>query len=455
VDTPEVRYAWSGDVALAYQVFGDGPVDLLYLQGYCSHLDLNWESPYMARFLRGLASRARVIATDRRGWGLSDRFSPDAVPAFETLTDDMLLVMDAARSSRAVVFGSWDCGMLAMLLAASHPDRVAGLILCDTFPTFIATDDTPTLPSVERWRQIDDALREGWGRGFDDEAWGGPPDQRDPREKEWFDRYGRASVAPGGLIAEGRRLMELDTRPVLPSIHAPTLVVGFEQGHEMLDPAVSRLLAERIPRARLALIGNEDDPADTGWWHWYGRGDAILREIGALLDDTRRHDHVLDRVLATVLFTDIVGSSEHAASIGDSAWKDLVERHHRIVREHLATFRGIEIDTAGDGFYATFDGPARAAACATAVVAAVRPLGIEVRAGLHTGEVETIAGKAGGLAVVIGSRVGAAAAPSEVLATQTVRDLTAGSGLVFEDAGEQELKGVPERWRLFRVRGPG
>ncbi len=219
----------------------------------------------------------------------------------------------------------------------------------------------------------------------------------------------------------------------------------------MLDPSVSRLLADRIPRARLAQIGDEDDPADTGWWHWYGRGDAILREIGTLLDDVRRHDRVFDRVLATVLFTDIANSTDHAASLGDAAWKDLIERHHAVVREHLAAFRGVEVDTAGDGFYATFDGPARAAMCATAIVEAVRPLGIEVRAGLHTGEVETIAGKAGGLAVVIGSRVGAAAAPSEVLASQTVRDLTAGSGLVFEDAGEHELKGVPDRWRLYRV----
>jgi class 3 adenylate cyclase len=453
VERPETTYAWSGNVALAYQVFGDGPVDLVYLQGYCSHLDLNWESPYLARFLRGLGSRSRVIAIDRRGWGLSDRFAPDAVPPMEMLTDDVLTVMDAAMCSRAVVFGSWDCGILAMLLAATRPDRVAGLVLCDTFPTFALTDDTPTMPRPGDWQAIDEALREHWGRDFTDDVWGGPPSPRDPRERDWFNRYCRASVAPGGLIQEGRRLVELDARPVLPSIHAPTLIVGFERGRGVLDPSIGRLLAERTPRARLVQIGDEDDPADTGWWHWYGRGDAILREIGELLEDVRRQDAVFDRKLATVLFTDIVASTEHVATLGDRAWKDLVERHHQIVREHLAAFRGTEIDVAGDGFYATFDGPARAVTCAVAIVNAVSPLGIEVRAGVHTGEVETIAGKPGGLPVVIGSRVMAVAGPSEVLASQTVKDLVAGSSLVFEDAGEHELKGVPHRWHLYRVVG--
>lgn len=451
MDAGDVQYAWSGDAAIAYQVFGDGPVDLLYLQGYCSHLDLNWESPYLERFLRGLGSRARVIALDRRGWGLSDRFSPDAVPPLETLTDDLLMVMDAAESDRPIVFGSWDCGLLAMLLAATHPDRVSGLVLVDTFPTFANTDDTPTMPTSRTWEEIELELREHWGRDFGDEAWGGPPGPRDPRECEWFNRYCRASVPPGGLIAESRRLAQLDARSALPSIHAPTLVVGFEKGRGVVDPSIGALLTDRIPKARLAMIGEEDDPADVGWWHWYGRGDAILKEIGVLIDTVREHDIVFDRVLATVLFTDIVGSTERAAALGDRAWKDLVEQHHRIVREHLKAFRGTEVDTAGDGFYATFDGPARAVMCATSIVDSVRSLGVEVRAGLHTGEVETIADKTGGLAVVVGSRVCALAGPSEVMTSQTVKDLTAGSGLAFEDAGEHEMKGVPDRWHLWRV----
>jgi class 3 adenylate cyclase/pimeloyl-ACP methyl ester carboxylesterase len=453
VDLPETSYAWNGPVSLAYQVFGDGPVDLLYLQGYCSHLDLAWESPYLARFLRGLAAHTRVIATDRRGWGLSDRFAPDSVPPMEALTDDLLSVMDAAGSSRAIVFASWDCGALAMLFAAIHPSRAAGLILCDTFPTFAVTEDTPTMPTPQGWQEIEAELHEHWGRDFGDEAWGGPPRPRDPREQEWFSRYARASVAPGALIAEGRRLIELDARSVLPSIQAPTLVVGFRRGEGVVDPLISRVLADRIPNARLVQIGEEGDPADIGWWHWYGRGDAILREVGVLIEAVRRHDVVFDRVLATVLFTDIVDSTQRAAELGDEAWKDVVEQHHELVRRHLVAYGGSEIDTAGDGFYATFDGPARAATCAISIVAAVRALGIEVRAGLHTGEVANVAGKYGGIAVVIGSRVAATAGRSEVLATQTVRDLTAGSSLRFEDAGEHELKGVPDRWRLYRVMG--
>jgi len=451
VEIPEVRYAWNGDISLAYEVFGEGPADLLYLQGYCSHLDLAWESPYLARFLRGLGARARVISTDRRGWGLSERFSPDAVPPLEILVDDLLVVLEAAGSSRAVVFGSWECGIPAMLLAATHPDRVAGLVLCDTFPTFVATEDTPTMPTLERWAEIDVAVHDRWGRHFEDEVWGGPPSLRDPREEEWFNRYERASVAPGGLIAEGRRLIELDARAVLPSIHAPTLVVGFERGQGMVDPSISRLLADRIPGARLALVGGEVDPAEKGWWHWYDRGDAILREIGTLLEDVQREAVVFDRILATVLFTDIVGATSKAAEVGDREWKDLLSHHHTTMRGLLGKYRGIEVDTAGDGFFATFDGPARAVRCAQELAEAVRPLGLDIRAGLHTGEVETMGTKIGGIAVHIGARIGALAGPSEILVSRTVKDLVSGAGLAFVDAGEHELRGVPDRWHLYRV----
>ncbi len=455
MDTPEIRYAWTGDAALAYQVFGRGPVDLVYLQGYCSHLDLSWESPYLTRFLRSLGARARVIALDRRGWGLSDRFSPEAVPPLETLTEDVVTVIDAAGLDRPIVFASWDCGPIAMLLAATHPDRVAGLVLVDTFPTMAVTEDTPTMPTADAWDRIDQSLREHWGRDFDDDAWGGPPAPRDARERAWFDRYCRSSVAPGALIAEGRRLTQMDARPALGSIQARTLVVGFESGEGVVDPVIARVLADGIPNARVALIGHEHDRDEVGWWHWYGRGDAILKEIDKLIGIVPAHDIVDDRALATVLFTDIVGSTERAAALGDRAWKDLLEAHHRIVRHHLEAFRGTEVDTAGDGFYATFDGPARAVMCAVAIADAVRSLGVEVRAGVHTGEVETIAGKAGGMAVVIGARVSAKAGASEVLVSQTVKDLTAGSGLVFEDVDLHELKGVPEPVHLWRALGGG
>ena len=369
---PTVRYAWVDDNSLAYQVVGDGPPDLVYLQGYCSHLDLAWESPHLSRFLRHLSERCRLIAMDRRGWGLSDRFSPGAVPPLETLAADALAVMDDAGSDRAVVFASWDCGPIAMLLAAAHPDRVAGLVLCDTFPTFAITDDTPTMPSTQDWRRIDETLHERWGRDFGDEAWGGPNKPRDLRERAWFNRYCRGSVPPGGLIAEGRRLVELDAGPVLPSIQAPTLVVGFERGRGVIDPAIPTALAARIPGARLLQVGDEDDSTDIGWWHWYGRSGAILRAMDELLEDVRRQQVVHDRVLATVMFTDIAGSTEHATTLGDRAWKAVVERHHEIVRQLLLKFRGKEIDTAGDGFFATFDGPGRAVTCAAAIVQATR-----------------------------------------------------------------------------------
>jgi len=443
---PEVRYAWNGDISLAYEVFGEGPVDLLYLQGYCSHLDLSWESPYLARFLSGLGARARVIATDRRGWGLSERFSPDAVPPLEILVDDLLVVMDAAESSRAVVFASWECGILAMLFAAAHPARVAGLVLCDTFPTFVATDDTPSMPTRDRLRRIDDEIRTSWGttRWFEVEL-------RDEREREWMARYERASVTPGALSAETWRAIELDARPVLPTIQAQTLVVGFEENEGMTDPAIARLLGERIPGARVVLVGRGSDEHDVGWHHWYGRGDAILREVSSLLIEVQGREVAYDRVLATVLFTDIVGATSKVAELGDRGWKELLARHHQAVRLILGRYRGQEIDTAGDGFFATFDGPARAVHCAQAIAEAVRTLGLEIRAGVHTGEVELAGDGVRGIAVHIGARVGALAGPSEVFVSQTVKDLVAGSGLAFEDAGEHELKGVPDRWHLYRV----
>jgi class 3 adenylate cyclase len=249
-----------------------------------------------------------------------------------------------------------------------------------------------------------------------------------------------------------RRFMRTDVRSILPSIRVPTLVLSSNSGEDFTSPENGRYLASRIPGARLVEI--EAPPDQFSWLHWYGRAEPILREVGRFLAELRDEEASLDRVLATVLFTDIVNSTSVAARLGDRGWRELVERHHATVRSLLARYRGVEVDTAGDGFFATFDGPARAAKCATAIVGAMKPLGIEVRAGLHTGEVETIAGKAGGMAVVIGARVGAQARPSEVLASRTVKDLTVGSGLVFEDAGERELKGVPDRWQLYRVIAP-
>lgn len=444
MERPETRFAWNGDIALAYQVIGDGPVDLVYLQGYCSNVDMNWESPYLARFLNGLAGLGRLIVMDRRGWGCSDRFSPSDVPPLETLTDDLLVVMDAVGSERAAIFGSFETGPLVMMFAATHPERVTALLLCETFPVWMATDETPWLEGEQWWERAIVEVRDDWGTS----RWSEGVMKEGP-ERDWYTRYQRASITPGSAVAEYRRYMRTDVRAILPSIQVPTLVLSSTSGEDLLSPENGRYLASRIPGARLVEI---ERPADEiHWLHWYGRAQPILSEVGRFLADLREEEASFDRVLATVLFTDIVGSTEKAAEFGDRGWRELVERHHATVRAMLARYRGIEVDTAGDGFFATFDGPARGIRCAEAIVDAVRPLGLEVRAGLHTGEVETIDRKAGGIAVNIGARVGALAGASEILASSTVKDLVTGSGLAFEDRGEHDLKGVPDRWRLYRV----
>jgi class 3 adenylate cyclase/pimeloyl-ACP methyl ester carboxylesterase len=454
---PETRYAWNGDVALAFQVFGAGPVDLVYMQGYTSHVDLNWGSPDLARLLRGLGERARVIHTDRRGWGCSDRFSPGDVAPLEVQVDDLITVMDAAGSERAVIFVSNDTAPTGVLFAATYPERTAGLVLVDPVVAYYDSE-----AARREWAEINDRVRREWGTpAYDREFWS---DER--AFLDWLVPWCRASVAPGALAAESDAFASVDIRGVLSSIQVPTLVVGLLEGGdhkpvwtESLAPSFGRLeggeaasnaqvAADRITGARLIEPAGEGGAA---WHHWYARGPAILDAIGELISGIREEQESFDRVLATVLFTDIVDSTAVAARLGDAGWRTLVERHHATVRSLLTRYRGSEVDTAGDGFFATFDGPARAVRCANAIVAAMPPLGVQIRAGVHTGEVEMIGGKTGGLAVVIGARIAAAAGPSEVLASQTVKDLTAGSGLRFDGVGEHMLKGVPDRWHLYRV----
>ena len=445
---PETRYAWNGDVALAYQVFGAGPVDLVYAQGYTSHVDFNWESPHLARFLRGLGERARVIHTDRRGWGCSDRFSPGDIAPLEVQADDLVVVMDAVGSERAVIFVSNDTAPTGVLFAATYPERTAGLVLVDPVVAYIDSE-----AARREWAEVNARVRREFGTpAYDREFWS---DER--AFLDWFVPWCRASVAPGALAAEAEAFGSVDIRGVLSSIQVPTLVVGLLEGRdhvpvwtESFGEAASnaQVVADRITGARLISPAVEGGAA---WHHWDARGPAILDAIGELISGIREEQESFDRVLATVLFTDIVDSTAVAARLGDAGWRTLVERHHSTVRSLLTRYRGSEVDTAGDGFFATFDGPARAVRCATAIVAAMRPLGVQIRAGVHTGEVEMIGGKTGGLAVVIGARIAAAAGPSEVLASQTVKDLTAGSGLRFDGVGEHTLKGVPDRWHLYRV----
>ena len=440
---PETRYAWNGDVALAYQVFGDGPVDLVYCQGYTSHVDLNWESQYLARFLTGLGKLARVIHTDRRGWGCSDRFSPGDVAPLEVQVDDLVTVMDAAGSERAVIFGSWEMGMTATLFGAGLPDRTAGLVLCDPFVAFLPTDETPWMFSAEMWREINEDVRRSWGTPAFIEPgteWG------DEREFfDWFVPWCRASVAPGALVAEFDRFASVDVRHVLPSIQVPALVIG-NPGDEVAD-LNARYIAERIVGAK--LISPEND--GIAWFHWYARGPAILEAVGQLIEGIREEQASFDRVLATVLFTDIVDSTATATTMGDAKWRRLIEEHDRIAKGLIGRFRGTYVRGTGDGLLATFDGPARGVRCAQAIVEAMKPLGVEVRAGLHTGEIEYGGHDLAGVGVHIGARVGALAGSNEVWVSSTVKDLVVGSGLTFEDAGEHELKGVPDTWHLYRV----
>jgi class 3 adenylate cyclase len=442
VERPETRYAWNGDVSLAYQLVGDGPIDLLYLQGYCSQIDLNWESPFLARFLRGLAGFARLIVTDRRGWGCSERFTPGYVPDVDVLTDDVLAVLSAADSPRAGIVATYESAIVGSLFAAVYPERVRALVLIDPQLTYLPTADTPWMPNLERWQEQIRLVRETWGTL---DWWDAPTGP----EREWFARYARASVTPGGLAAELSNYLETDICGVLPSIQVPTLVLVDTDAFYEVPPATGQLATSRIPGARLVEGSSEGGHH----FHWYARGDAIVASIRRFMAEIREEEESFDRVLATVLFTDIVGSTEAASGVGDRAWRDVVERHHATVRTLLARYRGSEMDTAGDGVFATFDGPARAVRCALAITEAVRPLGVEVRAGVHTGEVERLDQKVGGIAVNIGARIAALARPSEVLVSQTVKDLVIGSALDFEDRGSHLLKGVPGEWRVFSVVG--
>jgi class 3 adenylate cyclase len=438
VDLPETRYAWNGEDALAYQLVGEGPVDLVYLQGFGSNVIVNWEHPAFARFARELARFARLIITDRRGLGCSERFTPRDIPPIETLVDDLLAVLDAAGSERTAIFATGDCGFIAMPFAAAYPQRVSALILHETTPTWRKTEDTPWGHTEE---EMEESIRNActldgrWSQRFN------PSLTSDADGRAWCIRYERLSLAQGGCMADGWRFARCDVRGVLATIQVPSLVL-YRSG-DPISVQESEYLSSRIRGARRISLPGRDHFA------WAASADTVVREIERFLASVRAEEADLDRVLATVLFTDIVGSTERVAELGDAGWRELVERHHATVRALLARYRGKEIDTAGDGFFASFDGPARAVRCAGAAVEAVRPLGIEVRAGVHTGEVGTVAGKVGGIAVSIGARIGGMAGPSEVLASQTVKDLVAGSGLVFEDRGEHVLKGVPGTWRVF------
>ena len=434
-----VNYAWNQDVALAFEVVGEGPVDLLLLAGAPANLDLMWENPRYAAFLRGLADGSRLIITDRRGTGLSDRFSPTAaIPPAEALTDDLLHVLDAARSDRAVVMSWNETTIVSQLFAATHPGRCAGLIMIDPAAAWVPTDDMPWIPDRGQQEAMLASHRTRWGVTLS-EGFAG----LDEDERAWYLRLQRATQTPSALVAEERRWMETDTRALLPAIHVPTLVLADQDGTGYADPRNGRYVAERIPSARLAPVHSQDQNV------WAAAAQEILAETAAFIASLGSDDPIHDRVLATVLFTDIVDSSAQAGAAGDRAWRAVREQHDAMTRTAIARFRGREIKTLGDGFLATFDAPARAVRCAQEITGGARPLGIEIRAGLHTGEIELDGADIAGIAVAIAARVSALAGPGEVLVSGTVKDLTAGSGIEFDDRGAHELKGIPDSWRIY------
>jgi class 3 adenylate cyclase len=435
MDVPETRYAKSGDVRIAYQVVGDGPFDLVYVPGFVSNIELSWEMPERAHFLSRLSAFSRLILFDKRGTGLSDR--DVGIAHLEERMDDVRAVMDAAGSESAALFGASEGGPMSLLFTASYPQRARALVLYGSFaqPSHWLSDD-----KFNKDIELIDRL---WGTGKYMSARHMPRGLFDEAVRRALARFERQSASPSAVIAIRRMNREIDVRPVLPAIRVPTLVL-----HRVGDSAVSvdlgRYLAANIPGARyVELPGTDHNPFSER-----DIVDRIADEAEEFLTGSRSEPDV-DRVLATVLFTDIVDSTKRAAELGDRQWRNLLDRHDDAVRQELTRFRGREVKTLGDGFLATFDGPARAVRCAAAIIERVRPLGIEVRSGLHTGEIEIQREDIGGIAVSIAARVAEMASTGEVLVSSTVRDLVAGSGLSFQDRGSQMAKGLPEPLRLF------
>jgi pimeloyl-ACP methyl ester carboxylesterase len=439
---PETKYAKSGDVNIAYQTVGDGPFDLVFVMGWVSHLEYFWDEPSFARFLDRLASFSRLILFDKRGTGLSDRVPDHELPTIEQRMDDVRAVMDAAGSDRAALFGVSEGGPMCAVFAATYPKRTSALVMYGTYAKRIWDPDYPWAPTPEQRQQWYDLLEQGWG-GVTDVATLAPSVAQDDRFRQWWATYLRRSASPGAALALAHMNTQIDIRAVLPVIGVPTLVI-HRTGDLDIDVGGARWMAGQIPGAKYVELPGADHLP------FVGNQDAILDEVEQFLTGSRGAAE-RDRVLATVMFTDIVSSTKRAHEVGDRAWRELLEQHHALVRRALERFRGREIDIAGDGFLAAFDGPARAIRCACAVRDAVLQLGLEIRAGLHTGECEVLGDKLAGIAVHTGARVAAMAAAGEVLVSSTVKDLVAGSGLEFEDRGTHELKGIPGDWRLFAV----
>jgi class 3 adenylate cyclase len=441
-EIPETKYARSGDVHIAYQVFGDGPMDVVTSPGWISHMEYQWEQPLLAHFLRRPTSYARVLLFDKRGTGLSDRTT--GVPTLEECMDDIRAVMDAEGSERAALVGHYDSGAHSAMFAATYPERTSALIIVGGYAKGARDETYPFGPDPAVTGMVAAAIHDEWGKGTTVPVIA-PSMAGDRAFAEFWGRYERLSASPGAAASLFQMMAEMDIRDILPNIQAPTLII-----HRTDHPAVpiesARYLADHIPDARLVELPGTDALPYTP-----SGGDDVLDEIQEFLTGVREGPPS-DRVLATVLFTDIVDSTKRASELGDSAWRELLDRHDAAVRRQLDRYRGTEVGTAGDGFVAMFDGPARAIQCALAVRDNLEPLGLDVRAGLHTGEIERSGAEVRGIAVHIGARVAALAGAGEVLASSTVKDLVVGSGIDFETRGSHALKGVPDEWRIFAVR---
>ena len=441
----ETRYARSGGINIAYQVVGDGIPDLVYVE-VISHIELDWEIPRVAEFLTRLASICRLIRVNQRGTGMSDRDA--GVPTLEMRMDDIRAVLDAVGSERAVLFGLGDAGPLSVVFAATYPERTSGLILMNSSPRFVRSPSLPWLPTREETERQASDIERRWGDpAFASEVLRTTNPSATEDELSSSARAFRLSVSPGAAAAYVRLNLDVDVCDLLPVIRVPTLVMHRRDGGGW-DFRSGRYLADHVPGARFVVLPGADFAPSLG------DQERLFSELESFLGDVlagKKLESEPDRVLATVLFTDIVGATARAAELGDHAWRELLERHHETVRTQLGRFRGKEVDTAGDGFFASFDGPARAIACAGAIVETMPELGLEVRAGLHTGECELIDGKVAGIAVHTGARVASSAQPGEVLVSSTVKDLVAGSGITFQDRGLHELKGIPGAWHLYAV----
>jgi pimeloyl-ACP methyl ester carboxylesterase len=435
---PDTRYAKSGDLHVAYQVMGSGPLDVVLIPGFISHLDVHLEEPRIARFFERLSSFCRLIRFDKRGTGLSDRVG--AIPTLEERMDDVRAVMETVGSERAALLGYSEGGPMSILFAATYPHRTAGLVLYAAMARTAWAADNPWGRNDEQLAARLRLIEEYWGQGRSVDVYAPSLSQND-EYRRFTGRLERAAASPGAALAIIRMNHEIDVRHILPTVSVPTLVL-HRTGDRPVPVEHGRYLGQHIPGAKYAELPGEDHLP------WAGDTDALCGEIQAFLTGARS-DPEPDRVLATVLFTDIVDSTKRAAEVGDRAWRELIGHHHFLVRQQLERYRGREIKTTGDGFLAAFDGPARAVRCGRAIVDAIKSLDMQIRAGVHTGECEIIGEDVAGIAVHIGARVAALAGADEVMVTSTVKDLVAGSGLRFDARGHRTLKGVPGEWNVF------